>query len=363
MNASILLLPGDGIGPEVVGRGASRARRGRPRASVITSTFTTRLSAAPRCGAGCRRCPTTRSRPRATADAILLGAVGDPAFDRGDRVAPAERRCSRSAASSELYANLRPARVWPGLEDAGPLKPEVLAGTDMLVVRELTGGLYYGEPRGIAPTAARRINTMRYSRDEIERIARVAFDARAVAPQARRPRSTRRTCSKTSRLWRQVVTEVGARVSRTSRSTTCTSIVRDEAGARAVELRRHPHREHVRRHPVRRGRRGRADRSACCRQRASATARACSSRCTARRPTSRERTSRIRSARSRRPRCCCATGCGSRTKARAVEAAIERALAAGLRTADLADRPAQRSARRDGRRRSRRRMSSTASCA
>jgi 3-isopropylmalate dehydrogenase len=72
----------------------------------------------------------------------------------------------------KLYANLRPAKVWAGLEDAGPLKTTVVSGTDMLVVRELTGGLYYGEPRGIAADGSSAHNTMRYSREEIERIAR-----------------------------------------------------------------------------------------------------------------------------------------------------------------------------------------------
>ena len=106
-----------------------------------------------------------------------------------------------------MYANLRPARVWPGLESAGPLKPEVLAGTDMLVVRELTGGLYYGEPRGIAADNSSAHNTMRYSRAEIERIARRAFDA----ARLRRKRVTsvdKMNVLETSRLWRAVVTEV-----------------------------------------------------------------------------------------------------------------------------------------------------------
>jgi 3-isopropylmalate dehydrogenase len=104
---------------------------------------------------------------------------------------------------------LRPARVWPSLETAGPLKPEVLKGTDMLVVRELTGGLYYGEPRGIEADGSAAYNTMRYSRPEIERIARHAFDA----ARLRRRRVTsvdKANVLETSRLWRTVVTEVAA---------------------------------------------------------------------------------------------------------------------------------------------------------
>jgi 3-isopropylmalate dehydrogenase len=106
-----------------------------------------------------------------------------------------------------LYANLRPARVWNGLETSGPLKPEVLSGTDMLVVRELTGGLYYGEPRGLDPDGAAAWNTMRYSRMEVERIARVAFEA----ARGRKRRVTsvdKANVLETSRLWRQVVTDV-----------------------------------------------------------------------------------------------------------------------------------------------------------
>ncbi len=107
----------------------------------------------------------------------------------------------------KLFANLRPARVWPGLESAGPLKPSILAGTDLLVVRELTGGLYYGQPRGWDEAAGEAHNTMRYSRAEVERIARVAFDA----ARGRKKRVTsvdKANVLETSRLWRTVVTDV-----------------------------------------------------------------------------------------------------------------------------------------------------------
>ena len=141
------------------------------------------------------------------ADAILLGAVGDPKYDTAQPSERPEAALLKIRRELGLYANLRPARVWPGLESAGPLKPEVLAGTDLLLFRELTGGLYYGEPRGYSPDNDSAHNTMRYSRGEVERIARRAFEA----ARLRRKRVTsvdKANVLEVSRLWRQVVTEV-----------------------------------------------------------------------------------------------------------------------------------------------------------
>jgi 3-isopropylmalate dehydrogenase len=206
MNASILLLPGDGIGPEVV---AAAEQVLRAVAARFSHAFS--LDRAPIGGAALRQGlpplpPETLDAAR-SADAVLLGAVGDPEFDTGDGSGRPEAALLAIRRELGLYANLRPARVWPGLERAGPLKPEVLAGTDMLVVRELTGGLYYGEPRGIAADGSSAVNTMRYSRGEVERIARHAFEA------ARRRRKRVTSVDKAnvldvSRLWRAVVIDV-----------------------------------------------------------------------------------------------------------------------------------------------------------
>ena len=208
MNATVLLLPGDGIGPEVVAAAADvlRATASRfghsfqlPEAIIGAAALRRKLPPLP---------DETLAAARA-ANAVLLGAVGDPEFDRGPSSGRPEAALLGIRKALGLYTNLRPARVWPGLESAGPLKPEVLAGTDMLVVRELTGGLYYGEPRGIAPDNSSAHNTMRYSRGEIERIARRAFDA----ARLRRRRVTsvdKMNVLETSRLWRAVVTEVAA---------------------------------------------------------------------------------------------------------------------------------------------------------
>jgi 3-isopropylmalate dehydrogenase len=208
VNASILLLPGDGIGPEVVTAAAHVLRAVATRfGHDFTLTEATIGAAALK--HNLPPLPDDTLRAAQTADAILLGAVGDPAYDRDPPARRPEAALLGIRKALGLYANLRPARVWPGLEDAGPLKAAVLAGTDMLVVRELTGGLYYGEPRGIEGNNASAHNTMRYSRHEIERIARRAFEAARV----RRRRVTsvdKANVLETSRLWRAVVTEVAA---------------------------------------------------------------------------------------------------------------------------------------------------------
>jgi 3-isopropylmalate dehydrogenase len=197
MNASILLLPGDGIGPEVVAA-AERVLRAVAGRFTHQFTLTTGTIGGAALKQGLAPLPDATLDAARTADGILLGAVGDPSFDTAPPSERPEAALLKIRRELGLYANLRPARVWPGLESAGPLKPEILQGTDLLLFRELTGGLYYGEPRGVAPDGDSAHNTMRYSRGEIERIARRAFEA----ARLRRKRVT------SVRLWRQVVTGV-----------------------------------------------------------------------------------------------------------------------------------------------------------
>ncbi|NUR56591.1 MAG: 3-isopropylmalate dehydrogenase [Acidobacteria bacterium] len=208
MRSRIVLLPGDGIGPEVTAA-AQAALAAVARRFDHQFTFDTHLIG----GAALRRdlppLPSDTMAACAAADAILLGAVGAPEFDSRPPAQRPESALLQLRQRLGLYANLRPAKVWPGLEAAGPLKPEVLGRTDMLVVRELTGGLYYGEPRGMADDGGSAWNTMRYSREEIARIARVAFTA-ARARQSRVTSVDKMNVLETSRLWRTVVGEVAA---------------------------------------------------------------------------------------------------------------------------------------------------------
>ena len=206
----------------------------------------------------CRRCPTTTLAAARSADAILLGAVGDPAFDTAPPSERPESALLTIRRELGLYANLRPARVWPGLEAAGPLKPEVLAGTDLLVVRELTGGLYYGEPRGIArrrraarsTRCATRATRSSASRGAAFEAARLAAQARDLGRQGERARRRRGSGARSSPRSRSDYPDV-------TLDHMLVDTVRDEARLAPSSLRRHPHREHVRRHPVGRGRRGR----------------------------------------------------------------------------------------------------------
>jgi 3-isopropylmalate dehydrogenase len=209
MRALVALVPGDGVGPEVVAAavevlGAVARRFGH------TFTFDTQPIGAAALRAGLPPLPPATLEACRRADAVLLGAVGDPAFDHRppDRRPEAALLALRRALG--VFANLRPARVWPGLERAGPLKPEHAAGTDLVIVRELLGGLYYGEPRGLAPDGQSAVNTLRYTRAEVERIAEVAFSLAA----RRRRRLTsvdKANVLEVSRLWRTVVDEVAKR--------------------------------------------------------------------------------------------------------------------------------------------------------
>lgn len=203
----ILLLAGDGIGPEIV------AQAERVLLFLKQEGLKIELEAA--LLGGCAVDATGEPFPEATrklsveADAILLGAVGSPRYDTLPREKRPEQGLLAIRKLLNLFANLRPVLLYPELANASTLKPEVVAGLDILIVRELTGGIYFGGPRGIEYREGQKVgfNTMLYSESEIKRIAHIAF-------QAARKRSGR-LCSidkmnvlECTQLWRDVVTEV-----------------------------------------------------------------------------------------------------------------------------------------------------------
>jgi len=205
----IAVLPGDGIGSEIVAQALKVLHR------LGEDGLRMELEQAPVGGAGYEAAgdplPEATLKLARQANAILFGAIGGPQYDSLPRDKRPERGLLRLRKELGLFANLRPATVYPELAAASSLKAEIVAGLDVLIVRELTGDIYFGEPRGIATLSGGEregINTMRYRESEIRRIAQVAF-------QASRKRG-KRLCSidkanvlETTELWKQVVTEVG----------------------------------------------------------------------------------------------------------------------------------------------------------
>lgn len=210
MAHKILLLKGDGIGPEIVEATLTVL-------SALRERFGLALDIEEALMGGCAVDAHGEPLPDGTlelaraADAILLGAVGGPKWDKIERDKRPERGLLKLRASLDLFCNLRPAAVHAALADASTLRPEVVAGLDLLIVRELTGDIYFGKPRGIETEAnGQRVgrNTMIYSEAEIRRVAHAAF--RTAQKRARRLCSVdKANVLETTELWREVVTEVG----------------------------------------------------------------------------------------------------------------------------------------------------------
>ena len=208
MAFKIALLPGDGIGPEVVEQ-ATRVLDRVASAFGRVFQYSPCLIGGAALKAGQSPLPAATINAAKNSDAVLLGAVGDPSFEHSTPGSRPESGLLALLRELGVYANLLPAKAWPGLEDAGPLKPSVLAGTDLLVVRELLGGLYYGEPREWNRTTDEAINTLRYSRPEVERVARMAFEL-ARGRRRRVVSVDKANVLETSQLWRAVVSDIAA---------------------------------------------------------------------------------------------------------------------------------------------------------
>jgi 3-isopropylmalate dehydrogenase len=197
----ILLLPGDGIGPEVVGAARTVADAAAEHFSVKLSYEERKIGASAIRDEGEPISEETLQRAKAS-DSILLGAVGHPDFDRGT-VRP-EAGLLRLRKALEAFANLRPVAAIPSLLSASTLKEEVLEGVDILIVRELTGGAYFGDKEEGEEKAS---DLSVYTREEVERVARVAFEA-AEDRKGRVTSVDKANVMATSRLWRSVVEDV-----------------------------------------------------------------------------------------------------------------------------------------------------------
>ena len=211
MTSKIAVLAGDGIGPEIIGATLKVVDCLRQ-----DFGFAAELEAAAIGGAGYDEhgdpLPEQTLKLCRQADAILFGAIGGPEYDRLERELRPEKGLLRLRSSLSLFSNLRPAMLYPQLAAASSLKAELVAGLDIMIVRELTGGIYFGEPRGIRELdngQRQGFNTMVYAEGEIERIARSAFEIARLR--------NRRLCSvdkanvlEVSELWREVVNRVAA---------------------------------------------------------------------------------------------------------------------------------------------------------
>ena len=208
MKATIVLLPGDGVGPEVV-------REGRAVLDAVAARYGHSFTFAEHLIGGAAIDATGRALPDATlaacesAHAILLGAVGGPQWDNPKATVRPEQGLLAIRKALRLYANLRPVRVHPALAACSPLKPDRIEGVDIMFVRELTGGLYFGWPRFREDTGDRRraVDTLEYTEHEIRRVLVTAFKL----ARTRRKRVTsvdKANVLESSRLWREIAIEV-----------------------------------------------------------------------------------------------------------------------------------------------------------
>jgi len=208
LEARIVTLPGDGIGTEVVAEGVKVLQ-------AVADRYDHHFTFVEALIGGCAIEATGSPLPERTleacrrADAVLLGAVGDPRWSDPTASVRPEQGLLGLRQELELYANLRPVRLYPALLDASPLRPERLNGVDLVVVRELTGGIYFGPRQEATDDGGAAYDTMLYIPAEVQRIAHVAFRL-ALQRRGKVTSVDKANVLATSRLWRRVVTEVGA---------------------------------------------------------------------------------------------------------------------------------------------------------
>ena len=209
MILNLTVLPGDGIGPEVTDLAVDVLQS-------VARNFGHQLQLHQKLIGGAALKATNDPLPADTlqaclsSSAVLLGAVGSPEFDQNPGHLRPEAGLLRIRRELGAYANLRPAVFLPALEDSSPLRAELVRGTDIMIVRELLGGAYFGQPRSIEGNSGSRVavNTMRYAEHEVERIARVAFDL-AMKRKKKVLSVDKANVLECSRLWRDVVTRIG----------------------------------------------------------------------------------------------------------------------------------------------------------
>ena len=207
--SNIAVLPGDGIGPEVMEQGLRVLR-------AAESRFGHDFNLQDGIVGGCAidefgtALPDDTLKTCKKSDAVLFGAVGGPKWDDPKASVRPEQGLLALRKKLNLFANIRPVKVYPQLRDATPLKPENLDGVDMIVIRELTGGLYFGKPKRQWTTSRgrRAVDSMAYSEDEIRRIVRVGFEVARGRSRKKLTSVDKANVLESSRLWRQIVLEM-----------------------------------------------------------------------------------------------------------------------------------------------------------
>lgn len=205
----VLLLPGDGIGPEIIHQ-AERVLHYLVERQGLTIELERALVGGAAYDEQGQPLPVDTLTSAKAADAILLGAVGGPKWEPLDISVRPEKALLGLRSQLELFANLRPALLYPQLASASSLKPQLVNNLDLMIIRELTGGIYFGQPRGVEERNGERVgfNTYRYSESEIERIADVAFET-ARKRQGRLCSVDKANVLEVTELWREVMTRVG----------------------------------------------------------------------------------------------------------------------------------------------------------